>query len=234
MAISKFRKVSELIHRVDPYDNFPINDWNLNVKRFTEDTTLFQKLILETKPELIIEVGSWMGYSAISMADVIKKNNLDCGIICVDTWLGAREFWSTNQETIGWWNYSNHEHFKTQNDDLELVNGYPSVYYQFLANVIHKGSSKYITPFPQTSSIAGRWFKSNNIIADFIYIDGSHEYEDVASDLKNYWQILSSGGIMIGDDYLIADVKIAVDEFTEKNSLNLNTEQSPFWYFVKE
>ena len=234
MSLSKFEYISNLIHNVNPYDNFPIEKYKLQINRFTEDTSLFEKLILNLKPNLIIEVGSWMGYSAISMAKCLIKEELDCGIICVDTWLGAREFWSTKDETIGWWNFSNHEHFKKQNDDLGLLNGYPTVYHQFMANVIHSDTQKYITPFPQTSNIASRWFKSNQVKANFIYIDGSHEYDDVKVDIENYWQLLDEGGIMIGDDYLITDVKIAVDEFANSNNLIPNVSQSPFWYIVKE
>ena len=38
-------------------------------------------------------------------------------------------------------------------------------------------------------------------VADFIYIDGSHEAEDVLLDGLLCWKLLKKGGIMVFDDY---------------------------------
>ena len=50
---------------------------------------------------------------------------------------------------------------------------------------------------------------------DFIFIDGSHEYEDVIKDLIAWYPKVKSGGMFCGHDYDIAwpGVKQAVDEF---------------------
>ena len=52
---------------------------------------LYEQWMSLYKPNLVIEVGSFLGYSAIKMAKEIKKLNLDTKIICVDTWLGSPE-----------------------------------------------------------------------------------------------------------------------------------------------
>jgi hypothetical protein len=53
----------------------------------------------------------------------------------------------------------------------------------------------------------------NNVIADLIYIDGSHEYEDVISDIDSYLPLVRKGGIFFGDDYYgWPGVAKAVDE----------------------
>ncbi len=36
---------------------------------------------------------------------------------------------------------------------------------------------------------------------DLLFIDGSHEYEDVKNDIKNYWPKLREGGVMLGHDF---------------------------------
>ena len=54
---------------------------------------------------------------------------------------------------------------------------------------------------------------------DFIYIDGSHDEEDVASDLRGYWGLLREGGVLFGDDYDWPGVKAAVDRFAGDNGL---------------
>ena len=150
------------------------------------------------------------------MAKILKQKNIgDCKITTVDTWLGALEFIDSN----------NGDH------NLMKKNGYPQVYYQFLSNVVHNEVQEYINPFPSTSLIAARYFQKNDIKADLIYIDGSHEYEDVIADLKSYWPLVNNGGIMFGDDYdekQWPGVVKAVDEFSDKIK-----EQEGFWILKK-
>ena len=58
---------------------------------------------------------------------------------------------------------------------------------------------------------------------DMIHIDASHEYESVMEDILLWWQLLRSGGVMLGDDYQRAwpGVIKAVNEFTSKRNLTL-------------
>ena len=43
----------------------------------------------------------WYGSSANAFATALKKFELDSGIVCVDTWLGAREMWTADSEDTG-------------------------------------------------------------------------------------------------------------------------------------
>jgi predicted O-methyltransferase YrrM len=178
------------------YDDFlPIAEdsrgWNSN-------SNVFRDLIIRTNPSIIIEVGTWKGASAIKMGNVLKELNLNCKIYCVDTWLGALEFWT---------NYAH-----TEERDLMLKNGYPQIYYQFLSNVIHNNLQDYILPLPLPSNIAYKVLQNDNILADLVYIDASHEYEDVKSDIENYKKVLKKGGIMFGDDMAWTGVSKAANE----------------------
>ena len=79
-------------------------------------------------------------------------------------------------------------------------------------------------------------FKSKKIFADLIYIDGSHEYEDVYQDLKNYNPLLNPNGIIWGDDWHIHahGVVAAVTQFAHENSLNLvNDHKYNKWFLAK-
>lgn len=176
---------------------------------------IFEKLINETNPTHIIEVGAWLGQSTINMAKILKQGNRDCKITTVDTWLGALEFIDSGKG----------------DHNLMKKNGYPQVYYQFLSNVVHNEVQEYIDPFPSTSLIAARYFEKNNIKADLIYIDGSHDYEDVVADLQSYWPLVKDGGIMFGDDYntgLWPGVVKAVDEFSDRIKI-----EDGFWILNK-
>lgn len=170
--------------------------------------------IEKKKPKVIVEVGTWKGNSALKMAELLKKQGTDGDygiVICVDTWLGSDEHWERK--------------YKQRWESLTHINGYPSIYYQFLANVKKLELEKFIVPIPNTSSMAARLLKKHNIKADLIYIDGSHHFDEVSADLDNYYfKILKKGGILFGDDYVnqFPGVKDAVDNFVSNNNLKLN------------
>ena len=161
------------------------------------------------------------------MATACRDLGLDTEIVCVDTWLGATEFWTKKEDAKRY-------------QSLKLVNGYPTVYYTFLKNVKKLGLEKYITPFPQTSTNAARFMFKNLVKADLIYIDGSHEYEDVKQDLESWTRVLKKNGTMFGDDYCLYwhGVITAVNEherlhktelFTTKLSNGPGEADSDYW-----
>lgn len=174
----------------------------------------FLKAVINlVNPKIIIEVGSYVGYSACKMAEYCKQANIqDFSIICVDPWTdctGRREF-------------------------DERILGYPSFYYKFLYNVKQQGHDDVIIPFPMPSLTGYKFFKKANITPDLIYIDGSHDYDDVYLDLTRYYQILNSKGIICGDDWAWDTVKEAVTDACK--DLNISKKlQIPggVWYIQK-
>lgn len=161
----------------------------------------FAEVIGEVRPKTIIEVGSWRGASAIHMARLAPEAK----IYCVDTWLGS------------------FEHIK---DGWIQFGGRPNLYNQFLENIDHLG--EHVTPICLPSNIAAKVFAHKKMTADLVYIDGSHEYEDVKADLKNYWPLVNSGGVMFGDDWDWPDVRKAVEEFGTPR-----IHGNKFWSFKK-
>lgn len=206
----------------NPYADFPLGQWPENVTGWNSDDKLFESLILELRPQIIVEVGTWRGQSALHMADIVNRNSIDCSIVCVDTFLGSIEFWTRRDDP---------ERFGS----LDLKNGYPQVYYQFMANVLHRGFSNTIIPFPVPSSLAARWFVLANeatpgFTADLIYIDASHEYEDVLDDLHNWWKVLRNGGVIFGDDYeTFEGVRGAVEMFGHDVKIVPQTSGNKWW-----
>ena len=176
----------------NPYENFDASKYPLNVTGFWEHwpenenpldfyPPIFEELIAGLRPNVILEVGSYKGKSAIQFANLCKKHNVPAKVFCVDTWLGSAEH--------------------ADSDDLMKVNGWPTMFYQFLANVVHTGHQDCIVPMPMDSMSNYRVMKANNIKVPLIYIDAGHFYESVYADIKHYWEVLEDGGVMIGDDY---------------------------------
>ncbi len=141
--------------------------------------------ILEKEPKdqqlLIVEVGTWVGKSAIAAADIIRDLGRSDVIICIDTWLGSPE------------------HFNA----LHRSNGFPyGLYQNFLQNIVNYNHQSRIIPIPLPSSQAvDVLHKFVSKKADVVYIDAAHEFLPVINDINAYWSILKPGGIMLGDDY---------------------------------
>ena len=214
-------KLCELLHHKSPYADFPLQQYAEDLQGWHSRHPMIAELIHETRPELVIEVGTWKGGSAVHMAGLMKTEAIDGTVVCVDTWLGALEFWADHADA---------ERYQA----LQHRHGYPTVYYQFLANVLHNGLEDFIVPFPQTSLIAARWFALNKVKADLIYVDASHDEPDVAADLQAYWPVLKEGGVMFGDDYdeYWPGLVKAIQAFASEHSLQLEERQG-FWKLRK-
>jgi hypothetical protein len=169
-----------------------------SVQGWNSNQPLFRELIEKTRPAVIIEVGTWLGASAIHMAGICRELGLQTTIYCVDTWLGAEEFWTSQADT--------------EERDLRQKNGYPQVYFDFLANVVQHGCQDMIVPIPNTSTIGSIILQHRRVLAELIYIDGSHVYEDVKADILAYKKLLAPRGLMFGDDLSWESVELALKE----------------------
>jgi predicted O-methyltransferase YrrM len=165
------------------------------------------------RPLTVVEVGTWKGRSAVTMAETAKALGFTrVTIICVDTWLGAPEFWT--------WGLND----PTRGASFRRKDGYPTVFYTFTRNAKALGHADVIAPLPLSSAQAADVLAYYKIAADVIYVDAAHEYESVRADLQAYWKLLAPGGVMFGDDYNCwPGVTRAVDEFAEAKGLRPKT-----------
>jgi len=178
--------VVRLLHNGEnPWTGYKVGTTNFH-NSWGSTEPCFEHFIKELRPQLVIEVGSFLGGSAIHMADMLEESGLEnrC-IICVDTWLAEEVLWSRPDER----------------KLLKIEHGSPTFYYTFLNNVEFSGHSDTIIPLRMPSLSAGRYLKMKGIRAPFIYIDGSHIQGDVWADLNMYWDLLLPGGVMLIDDF---------------------------------
>ena len=72
---------------------------------------------------------------------------------------------------------------------------------------------------------------------DYVYIDGCHFVDQVASDIAAWWSKVKVGGVLAGHDYeSYPGVATAVDAFVAANGLTLTTSShggNVDWYVIK-
>ena len=198
------------IHSTNPYLDFSPQKYGvkgLDLRGWGLDLT--HKYIFDyIKPKFMVEVGSWKGLSAVNFASMMRSthgNNSCLMLICVDTWLGTTKAWeSPDMEN------------PTHENTLHLRNGYPSVYYQFLYNVIDKGYHDIIVPLPLPGVMGAIFLQRKGARPDTIFIDGCHDELCVYQDIESWFPVLKEDGILFGDDFGRGGVKKAVFRFCDQ------------------
>lgn len=198
------------------YDGIPSRE---STHHFFNGAEVCDALVRSRRPKLIIEVGSWMGHSAIHMSTAASREYVQALTLCVDTWLGSCE------------HYFRDDHL----NDLAFTNGRPDFYRSFLSNVVFHGAQARILPLSLPSHTAYEVLSKLGVRADLIYIDAGHGYDDVMSDIREYRTLLASDGIMFGDDYFYKPLKRAVDDYARSNDLHVAAygDRGHKWVLVK-
>jgi predicted O-methyltransferase YrrM len=207
------------IFPASPYEDFDIAPYETDLQGWNSTHPVFAELINKIQPELVIEVGSWKGASAIHMAGLAKAHKPDFRLVCIDTWTASnKSLWVQPK-----WRAT-----------YSCRNGFPTVYWQFLANVVRAGHSDAILPLPVTASCGAEILRHYGVFADLIYVDAGHSLDDVAGDLRQYWPLLRPGGYLLGDDYTDAwpGVHQAVTQFCAANRLRLMSDREK-WFVQK-
>ena len=125
----------------------------------------------------IVEVGSWLGKSAIYLASEFAGYGKRVRIDCVDTWDGG-----------------NDEYLKNKIGSLNL-------YDAFIQNVDDAGFSDIIKPIREKSILAAERYENNSL--DLVWIDAGHSYEEVKEDIKAWYPKVRYGGLIAGHDFAI-------------------------------
>lgn len=121
----------------------------------------------------ILEVGTWLGGTAIAMAEALT----DSQVHCVDTWAGSPS------DCTG--------------ECAAVAGGADAVYAEFEKRV---GSrlDKSIIPWRKCSAEAAALYWEQ---FDVVFIDAEHTYEAAKANILEWWQHLRDDGIMLGHDY---------------------------------
>ena len=174
------------------------------------------------RPLLLVEVGSWKGQSAMAFAKRLQEIGEGNKLVCIDTWLGAPEFWT--------WGLRD----RSRGGSLKRCFGLPHVYYTFLSNIFRKNLQDVVAPFPISSAQGAEVLRHYQCQADAVYVDGSHEEAAVLGDMHDYWAVLAPGGVMFGDDYCDEwpGVRAAVQTFASSHGVSVEV-HGIVWFLLK-
>jgi predicted O-methyltransferase YrrM len=132
----------------------------------------------------ILEIGSWAGASAIAFAKALESFGVAGRVLCVDLWK---------------------PYFDLQVNRGEI--------YQEMTKAAQSG--EILETFRRNVSAAGMEHIIESIVGDskevlptldrkrfgIVFIDASHLYDDVATDIRNALPLVQDGGILCGDDF---------------------------------
>lgn len=163
----------------------------------------FADVVDVVRPSSVIEFGSWEGASAIAWAIAARSLGLATHVYCVDTWLGSAEHWA-NDFPDGQWS----------RDRLRVEQGEPQFIDTFRNTVTVHDLNDRISPLRATTEGGTTFLSAYEIGADVVYVDADHAYRAVFHDLVRAESLLAPGGIITGDDWGWASVRIAVLQFS--------------------
>ena len=149
--------------------------------------------MVETAPHgsNFVEVGSWFGKSTNYLATKIRESKKNINFTCVDTWKGTDDE-ELHQNIVG------------------AFNG--DIFYEFVDNTVLSNNYATFDIIKDTSHNAANQFQNNSI--NFIMLDAGHSYESLMEDIKLWYNKVTPGGIISGDDYgVFSGVTQAADEF---------------------
>jgi len=211
--------VQSVYFRHDPYDQLAVRPLDLQ-GWFNTNDEFWKRMVVLSQPRLAIEVGVWKGRSTAVIATELKTQMAGGLVLAVDTFTGAPEFWTNDNDP---------------ERGLEIVNGWPTVIWTFMSNMKQLGLAEYVVPLPLPSLQAAIWVRKHDLWIDLIHIDGAHEYQMLLLDIQAWWPMVRVGGVMVGDDYDLEhwpEVVKVVNEFQAWTKLELHVDGVK-WYFIK-
>jgi hypothetical protein len=143
---------------------------------------------------VVVELGSWLGLSARNILD----HNKNLSIVCVDHWKGSKEHV----------NYTQCHYFL------------PVLYETFVVNCWRLQDR--IVPLRETTLDGLQIIKDSGLEPHMIYVDASHETNDVLADVRLIMKLFPKT-IIVGDDWCWEKVKKAVEILVETTSYKLET-----------
>jgi len=181
---TKYKEIKEKVKNIDP-----------GVGILDKEGWCLYKLVRHNNIGPVIEIGSWKGRSTIWLAQA-----------CID---------KLKEEDKSYIVYAVDPHSNTGTHKYESVG---DTFEDFITNITEAEVSEIITPIRMTSKKALKeilWnLEVGKIGTGFVFIDGSHYYEDVRFDFDNWSKSLNLGGSIALHDTIAYEgpSKVVIEE----------------------
>lgn len=232
-AIEKLRE--EIFTNVNPYsflDHACAHPYKAQIERYP-DSHLTHEIVRtvmdvfgSAPPKLWVEVGSFLGNSAITTAETLKALNASTGIVCIDPFTGMWSMWSYRKQFRDHFSLGRRES-QTVADGMLLMDefGHSRIYEVFLANIRASGHEDIVMPI-RISSISGlRLLRKlheqgrTDTLPQVIYLDSAHEPNETLLEIRDAWTTLQAPGLVFGDDWSWPGVRQDVSTFAREADL---------------
>ncbi|KAK1412181.1 hypothetical protein QVD17_33207 [Tagetes erecta] len=206
--------ITRIFNGSSPYKDFPPPNIkpllrHKRIKGWGSTGLVFKNLIQKVKPQTIIEIGTFLGASAIHMAELTQQLGLKTQILCVDDFRG----WPG---------------LPSQFRDIKMVNGDIMLLYQFMQNVVHVNASENVIFLPFSTGSTLEKLCEWGVFADLIEVDAGHDFHSAWSDINLAYKLLRPGGVIFGHDYFTSadnrGVRRAVNMFARVNGLRVKAD----------
>jgi predicted O-methyltransferase YrrM len=149
-------------------------------------TALVAMVAAAERPIRVLEVGSWLGFSALTWCHAVDRLSPKGGaVLCVDSW---DPYFHDIDMTTGSGAYGN----------MNAMSKLGLSYDLFLHNMTFRAKGVEWSHMRGKSADVLPYLKPEQF--DIVYLDGSHYYEDVKRDLQNTIGLVRDGGFLCGDD----------------------------------
>ena len=209
---------------------------NLSYKSYWRKTGLkgkwgniFLQRLSTYNPKNVLEIGVFCGVTARNTCDLLEKiNGKDFSYIGVD-------LFGSDQSEI------KDEIEPTFLKDQKFSNPLKNIYYNYILREnlnsiksVSKLLKKYSSNIKLIAGDTNKVLKEINLQKiDFVFLDGGHSYQTVTSDLSILYESMrGKNKVVLCDDYgqasFIQEVKNAIDDFSNKNNIKINTIENRF------
>ncbi|CAI9764904.1 unnamed protein product [Fraxinus pennsylvanica] len=203
--------LDRVFHGISPWQNFPPAHVSTllrqnRIKGWGSTGAVFDNLIRRVRPKTIIEVGTFLGASALHMAKLTRKLGLETQILCIDDFRGWPGFLDKFRE-------------------MKMVNGDVMLMYQFMQNVVYANATESVLFLPFSTASALDKLCEWGVFAELIEVDAGHDFHSAWTDINKAYKILRPGGVIFGHDYFTSadnkGVRRAVNMFARLNHLRV-------------
>ena len=209
---------------------------NLSYKSYWRKTGLkgkwgniFLQRLSNYNPKNVLEIGVFCGVTARNTCDHLAKiNGRDFSYVGVDLFGGDQS-------------EKNDEIEPTFLKDQKFSNPLKNIYYNYILREnlnsiesVSKLLKKYSNNVRLIAGDTNKVLKEINLQnIDFTFLDGGHSYQTVINDLTVLHESMKGKNkVVLCDDYgeasFIQEVKNAIDDFSKKNNVKINTIENRF------